>query len=276
MKLKFWGTRALISSPSKDTKVYGGNTGCLQIIYDDALILVGSGYGATNLGEELMDRIIREKKAFNIHIFISNFHWDHIQGLPFFQPIYFKSSHLHIYSPMAKSDLYEGLNVLFNESYSPFEALNKMPANVSLYQMQEELAVGGLKVRYVPLDRSETPSFGYRFDSPNGESVVVASANAGEENKALIQLSSEADLLVLGGLFTEAEYKANKAWGFASLERSLKLAMQAKAHKVLLSHHHPLRRDSDIVAIKEKLVASKDFGHLEFDFAQEQTIYEVL
>ena len=55
--VKFWGTRGLISSPRKETAIYGGNTTCMQIVYKDHLIIVDTGFGACNLGEKLMQQI---------------------------------------------------------------------------------------------------------------------------------------------------------------------------------------------------------------------------
>ena len=86
MKLKFWGTRGLISSPSKDTAVYGGNTSCIQLEHKNQVVIIDTGFGACNLGEELMQRILNDGENLQIHIFYSHFHWDHIQGLPFFIP----------------------------------------------------------------------------------------------------------------------------------------------------------------------------------------------
>ena len=100
LKVKFWGTRGLISTPSIDTVEFGGNTSCIQILYDKRLIILDTGFGVSNLGEILMQRIIENKEPLEIFIFFTHFHWDHIQGLPFFHPIYFPSTTIHLYSPI--------------------------------------------------------------------------------------------------------------------------------------------------------------------------------
>ena len=78
MKIKFWGTRGLISSPKKETAIYGGNTSCIQIVYKNHLILIDTGFGVTNFGEVLMDRILKKNEELTIHIFFTHYHWDHI------------------------------------------------------------------------------------------------------------------------------------------------------------------------------------------------------
>src|SRR5258708_23363917 len=32
------------------------------------------------------------------HIFVTHYHWDHIQGIPFFSPLYAEQNRLHFYS----------------------------------------------------------------------------------------------------------------------------------------------------------------------------------
>ena len=92
LKVKFWGTRGLISSPFTDTLEFGGNTTCIQVLYKDHLIIIDAGFGASLLGEALMPRILQKKEKLHVHLFFSHFHWDYVQGLPFFHPIYFPSS----------------------------------------------------------------------------------------------------------------------------------------------------------------------------------------
>ena len=83
MKFTFWGVRGSIPSPGPEVVKYGGNTPCVELWFDDLLIILDAGSGIRPLGISLMDRFDK----INGHIFITHMHWDHIQGLPFFAPL---------------------------------------------------------------------------------------------------------------------------------------------------------------------------------------------
>ena len=132
LRVKLWGTRGLISAPGQETAIYGGNTPCVQILHKNNLIIVDTGFGCCNLGEELMERIVVNREELNIHIIYTHFHWDHIQGLPFFMPIYFANTTLNIYSPVPKKVTHSNLDILFDGSYSPFDGLMAMPSEIKI------------------------------------------------------------------------------------------------------------------------------------------------
>lgn len=283
MKLKFWGTRGLISSPSKDTAVYGGNTSCIQLEHKNQVVIIDTGFGACNLGEELMQRILNDGENLQIHIFYTHFHWDHIQGLPFFHPIYFESTTINIYSPLPVNVAHSNLNLLFDGSYSPFAGIDSMASAISFHQLTTPVLVDGITVDSIPLDHGqnneegvESHCFALRFRNSKNQKFVIATdheARPSEINSKLIEFASDADILVHDAQYTQEEYKTRIGWGHSTFLQAVENARKAKVKKVLLTHHHPQRTDSDLDAIASKMHADPRFNAINFEFAKESKSY---
>ena len=100
MIVKFWGVHGSLPNPGAGTVKYGGNTACVEIRCDNTLLILDAGTGIRELGQDLIRRKQEEPVAQRPligHIFFSHFHWDHIQGFPFFAPIYGKGNRFHVY-----------------------------------------------------------------------------------------------------------------------------------------------------------------------------------
>lgn len=284
MKIKFWGTRGLISSPRKDTAVYGGNTTCMQIEHKNQIIIIDTGFGACNLGEELMDRILNEGENLHIHIFYTHFHWDHIQGLPFFHPIYFESSTINIYSPLPVNVAHANLNLLFDGSYSPFAGIDSMASSISFHQLTTPVLVDGITVDSIELDHGqnseegvESHCFGLRFIDSEGNKIVIATdheARPSELNKKFIDFAKGANILVHDAQYTQEEYQTRTGWGHSTFSQAIENGKKSNAEKVLLTHHHPKRTDSEIDEIAEKLCSDPRFASINFEFAKESMAYD--
>ena len=96
LRLRFWGTRGSIPSPGPDTVRYGGNTPCVEVRTDtDWLIILDAGTGIRELGRSLVSRA--NGGAIAADIFLTHAHWDHIQGIPFFAPIFQPGNHFTIW-----------------------------------------------------------------------------------------------------------------------------------------------------------------------------------
>lgn len=285
MRVKFWGTRGMISSPRPETAIFGGNTTCIQVLHKDHLIIVDTGFGATNLGDDLFDRIITNREELKIHIFYTHFHWDHIQGLPFFKPIYFNSTTLHIYSPVNSQVMLENLNVLFDGSYSPFESLMSMQAQINLHRLNGPIVIDGLKVEYQVVDHGSDPAnivdnecFAFKFTNEEGESVAIITdheAKPSHVNKALIKFAKNCDILVHDAQYTEAEYIQHMGWGHSSVNQALSNAQKIESGLTVLTHHAPNRNDRDLQTLHRTLLSMSKFSNLNFEFAREDTVYDV-
>src|SRR5580700_4819844 len=98
MKVRFWGVRGSIPVPGKATNRYGGNTSCVEVRpKGGAPIIIDAGTGIRRLGKSLMEGALGDGRG-STSILISHTHWDHVQGLPFFSPLYRAGNAIHIFA----------------------------------------------------------------------------------------------------------------------------------------------------------------------------------
>ena len=91
--VRFWGVRGSIPCPGPETQKFGGNTSCVEVSTEDAVCIIDAGTGIRELGIDLQ----KNRKIKKVHLFITHTHWDHIQGLPFFTPIYRPDFEINVY-----------------------------------------------------------------------------------------------------------------------------------------------------------------------------------
>ena len=271
MLVRFWGTRGSIATPGPATLRYGGNTSCVEIASDAGdVILIDAGTGAAALGKALMD----QGRAQRGHILISHTHWDHIQGLPFFAPLFLAGAEWHIYGPRALSQsLRDILAGQMDYSYFPV-ALNAFAANVQFHEVVEGgFSIGEVRVSTQYLNHPAL-TVGYRLEA-DGASVVYASdhephsPHAGEGHAeeaesgdlAHVEFLRDADLVIHDAQYTANEYPAKLGWGHSTIEYAVDVAVAADVQQLALYHHDPTRTDQavdQLIEIARKRVESLD------------------
>src|SRR5258706_2983612 len=86
MLVRFWGVRGSTPTPQAESWRYGGNTACVEVRAGGSRYIFDCGTGLRALGQELVQEAAGQ--PVQAHVFVSHFHWDHIQGIPFFAPLY--------------------------------------------------------------------------------------------------------------------------------------------------------------------------------------------
>jgi phosphoribosyl 1,2-cyclic phosphodiesterase len=274
--IRFWGTRGLVSTPGKECAKYGGNTACAQILHGDHIIVIDAGFGIANLGEQLQGKLNQRP----IHILFTHMHWDHIQGLPFFHPIYFADSEIHLYSPMPSVQLHQNLDILFDGSYSPFEGIDRMPSKISFHQMQDTLVLpDGLTVTAAPANHGHEhnqhgKTWAYKFAVRDHALAFVTDheADPPSANRPIIELCRGVDLLVHDAQYSDTEYVAHRGWGHSTPRMAVNNAIVCGARELLMTHHHPSRTDVQLDVMARNL--RNETVHT--DFAREAHDYWIV
>ena len=258
MRIRFWGTRGSLPKPGPTTLRYGGNTSCVEVRTDDGtLIVFDCGTGSHNLGQAL--EASSEHPIYG-HLLISHTHWDHIQGFPFFRPLFVPGNEWDIYAPGGLGQALETtLAGQMEYTYFPV-ALDQLGATIRYHDLAEgTFEIGSARVTAQYLNHPAL-ALGYRVEV-GGVSLVYAtdhepheacpaSARAsggvdpvhGEDRRHVTFLAG-ADLVIHDSQYTDREYPEKKGWGHTTVEWSVDYALAAGAKCLVLFHHEPLRDD---------------------------------
>jgi phosphoribosyl 1,2-cyclic phosphodiesterase/DNA-binding response OmpR family regulator len=257
MRVRFWGTRGSIPKPGPGTVRYGGNTSCVEVRSDvGTLIVLDCGTGAHALGHALAAARTAPLRG---HLLITHTHWDHIQGLPFFAPLFVAGDQWDVYAPRGLHEsLRETLAGQMQYPYFPV-SLDQLAATVRYHDLVEgELAIGEVRVLARYLNHTAL-TLGYRLEA-DGVAVVYATDHEphsrglaegrpgpiGGEDRRHADFLAGADLVIHDAQYTALEYPTKVGWGHSTVESVVAVARAAGARRVALYHHDPHRDDADI------------------------------
>jgi phosphoribosyl 1,2-cyclic phosphodiesterase len=277
MKVKFWGTRGSIPVPGKDTTTYGGNTTCLEITLESGRkIIIDAGTGIRLLGQYLL----AEAGKIDIHLLITHIHWDHVQGFPFFDPVYDPESKIKI---DGFPNCMKGLSVPFDskmgDGFFPLQ-FDDLKAEM---RYLDTLNHGPLKVDDVVIDsiplQHPQGGFGFRFRERKKTLVFITDnelteeAWAGRHPEDYVQFCRDADILIHDAQYTPEELEKRKGWGHSDYISTLDLALKANVKKLILFHHDPSRKDPEVASIKahSEELARKSNPDMLIDAAKEES-----
>ena len=257
MKIKFWGTRGSIPVPGKGTIKYGGNTPCIQIIDGDDYIVIDAGTGIRELGNDLMQR----NENNEVYLLISHTHWDHIQGLPFFSPIYNDQCKMKIY---AEIKFGSSIDKIFETQWDP----NYFPVTADFFKEKvkyfeigtlENTEINGFNVSSINTHHSEG-TLAFKIEK-NGKTIVYMTDNelyydannnlpTSEEilskNKAQVDFIKDVDVLIHDTMYQHEDFGAKIGWGHSNNFSVSHFATLGGVKKLLLFHYDPDYSDSKI------------------------------
>ena len=276
MIIRFWGVRGSIPVPGKDTIKYGGNTTCIELVTSEGnLIIIDAGTGIRCLGQQLVKEDFGQGKGI-AHIFFTHSHWDHIQGFPFFAPIFIgkrnkdgkvieeSSNRLHIYgSAESRRSIENSLSTQMSDCYFPV-LLSDLPVTISFtYLTEKPIKIGKAKITTLPLQHPNGV-LGFRIED-NGKVLTVATdcehPDNGECDPNLLVLADNTDILIYDGQYTPEEYEPSKfnicmppkkGFGHSTAEEGIKAAIKAHAKQLIITHHEPLHNDKMLASMEKK------------------------
>jgi len=246
MKVKFYGVRGSLPVCGREFERYGGNTTCIRVLRENVnrIAIIDAGTGIRNLGKEIIQKGISQHV---INILISHFHWDHIQGLPFFSPAYKKNQKIGILAMGRKGkikNLKEIFSLQMQKEYFPIR-IDAMGAEFEFLTYGGKETIHGATVKAVAQHHLYSGgSYGFRIEDESVSLVVCTDVeHIHGIDPHIVDFAKGADLLIHDGQYTAKEYKKFKGWGHSTCEQAAKVAKLAKVKKLIITHHDPDHND---------------------------------
>lgn len=253
-ELEFHGTRGSVPVCDMDYLEFGGNTTCISIFNHEIgrYSILDAGTGIRKLGKRIQSNHPNQKDIF---IAFTHFHWDHIQGLPFFDPAYDTEKEIHILTLGVKRK-FTGLHDIFatqmQEVYFPV-ALNNMGCKFNFLEYNDQSAfLRGGKLHSI---RQNHPgvSYGYRLETNDFKLAICTDIeHADQVNQNVVDFCQGVDLLVHDAQFTSEQLQYRRGWGHSSFDQAMEVAEKAEAGHLIMTHHDPDHDDDFLRKVEKK------------------------
>jgi phosphoribosyl 1,2-cyclic phosphodiesterase len=267
--LRFWGVRGSYPTPGRHTLRHGGNTSCVEVQAGPHTLIFDAGSGIIELGKELIEAASKQK-SFNLALFLTHGHGDHLVGFPFFTPLFHPSAHIDLFGPqLAGQDIEQLVTPLMSPPYFPVD-VRDLPSQRTFHTITDEQCIvwrtgkrkpeidedglaeaqdGELRVRTKftsshPLNGSIV----YRIEYAKRSVVYATDVEWGDGyEQAFLDFVEGADVLIHDAQYTTADYqKAKHGFGHSTVDMAVGAARAAHVHQLVLFHHEPTYDDNKL------------------------------
>ena len=252
MTVRFWGVRGSIPSPGPTTMRYGGNTSCVSVkMSDDNILVLDAGTGIRALGKAL------EGSTEAIFVLLTHAHWDHMQGFPFFYPLYQPERTVYLFPPPIGRALWCSALEQMDGAHFPVTP-DDLPSrtacitkNVMGFLRQHGFHITSLATNH------PGGGAGYRIEH-DGRSVVYLTDNElyppyekATEFEEFVDFCQGTDILIHDAQYLDSDMPHKHGWGHSLVHQVCALATAAHVSHLVLYHHDPDRTDDEVDAIQE-------------------------
>ncbi len=254
MKIRFWGVRGSIPAPGPETNRYGGNTSCVSVTTaTGALIIIDMGTGLMHLGNALLAGDFGKGKG-RATILLSHTHWDHIQGLGFFAPVFIGGNSFTVWgpggSPGVLEDILEGQ---MDPNFSPLQTLRNLAAtfDVKAAPTDRVFEAEGLKVSAREHPHGATTALSFRIEEAGRVFVYASDVGYPEEGpqREAIEHYQGAHVLLHDSTYRPEDQATRRNRGFSSYEEACDAAIAAKVERLVTFHYDQDYTDDDVDTI---------------------------
>ena len=241
----FWGVRGSVPSPGPTTIRYGGNTSCVSITADDKILILDAGTGIRNLGSTIIS-----KPDLEIFVIVTHSHWDHIQGFPFFTPIYQPNRPVHMFPTLHKKNVVlASLIDQMDGAHFPITP-DQVPSNFNFVTENplEFLESNGFHLEMVPMNHPGK-AFGYKITIDDKVICYFTDNEIDPPYEKSIELNEltnqcrSADILIHDAQYTEDDMPLKHGWGHSLISQVTELGKSAEVKNLVYYHHDPERTD---------------------------------
>jgi phosphoribosyl 1,2-cyclic phosphodiesterase len=250
MRVTFWGVRGTVPCPSSQHLAFGGNTSCVQVEAGDVTIILDAGTGIRRLGQTLMRRGLNTAT-----LLVTHAHHDHINGFPFFAPLFSPDWHVRVVSgPVSCANgLYGALDMYVAAPLFPVP-LARMPSTFDFSEVTpgDKFMVGSeVRVQTASLNHPDGAT-GYRIENGGFSIAYVTDTEhvPGTDDENVLKLIEGCELVIYDSTFTSEEFPTKVGWGHSTWAEGVRLCRLAGAKRLALFHHDPSHDDETMAAIE--------------------------
>lgn len=247
--LKFWGTRGSCPTSGPEYIHFGGNTSCMEMLYENVHIIFDAGTGIRPLGKAFIKDNIKKTD-----LFISHTHWDHILGFPFFDPVYLSDASITIWTPPSVGRPSKELfNELLAPEFFPLQ-LSELKAKLQFKTFDDHspIHMGPITLTFHKVNHPGA-AYCFKIQTPH-QTIGYTTDNEliepfGPQEHSLIEFYRGCDLLIHEAQYFSEEYAKKKGWGHSSLFGAMKFVERTEAKRWLVCHHDPAHTDADLMRL---------------------------
>jgi phosphoribosyl 1,2-cyclic phosphodiesterase len=249
LKVHMHGVRGSAPTPAVEYQRYGGDTSCYEIDLGtpEHRIFLDCGTGLRNA-----DAASLPESGAELDILFSHFHWDHIEGLPFFPPLFLPQHRFTFHGRPEGVSLRFAVEGALRPPWFPV-ALADTPSTKSYSELSgEAFSLGDALITPLALNHPQGGT-GYRVDL-DGRSVAIATDHeAGVEaiDRSLVEWARGVDVLLHDAQYTAEDYEAHRGWGHSTWERAIETAIAADVGQLVMISHAPSRTDHEVDSLLE-------------------------
>ena len=257
-EIQFWGVRGSIPAPGKDTARYGGNTSCVEMRIAGKRLIFDGGTGLHVLGNTML-----QQQPIEAYLFFTHYHWDHIQGVPLFAPVFMSGNCFHIYGAVPKdwgsTKQHFQDRILHPNSPVPLDAL---PAHLKFHELEpgDVVKLDDITIETGHLNHPNS-AMGYRISHQNYTVVYCTDTEHFTDrlDEDVLHLSRHADVLIYDAMYTDEEYYNPKSpkvgWGHSTWQAAVNVSQKAGVKKIVIFHHEPNHSDDFLDQVAQDVKA---------------------